>query len=132
MTRIHPTAIVEPGARLAGTVAIGPYCHIGSEVEIADGVTLHAHVGVAGRPIIGGMWGVERDVIPYGSVMGDRARLSGVNIIGMQRRGFSREEIQSLRGAYQLLFADAGTLSERVEDIAARFSDVKPVKDIID
>jgi UDP-N-acetylglucosamine acyltransferase len=247
MTRIHPTAIVEPGARLAGTVAIGPYCHIGSEVEIADNVTLHAHVVVAGRTsigantrifpfasighepqdlkyageksrlvigkdniirehvtmnpgttgggmvtrvgdrclfmvgahvahdcqvgdnvimannatlaghvavsdfaiigglsavhqfvrigqyaMIGGMSGVERDVIPYGSVMGDRARLSGVNIIGMQRRGFSREEIQSLRGAYQLLFADGGTLSERVEDIAARFSDVKPVRDIID
>src|SRR3984893_4345830 len=53
MTRIHPTAIVEPGARLAGTVAIGPYCHIGSEVEIADNVTLHAHVVVAGRTSIG-------------------------------------------------------------------------------
>jgi UDP-N-acetylglucosamine acyltransferase len=64
--------------------------------------------------------------------MGDSARLSGVNIVGMQRRGFSREEIQAMRNAFQLLFADGGTLSERVEDLAARFSDVKPVKDIID
>ena len=54
--------------------------------------------------MIGGMSGVERDVIPYGQVMGDRARLTGLNIIGMQRRGFTREEIQALRNAYQLLF----------------------------
>jgi UDP-N-acetylglucosamine acyltransferase len=247
MTQIHPTAIVEPGARLAGTVAIGPYCHIGGEAELDDGVMLHAHVVIAGRTtigantrifpfasighqpqdlkyageksrlvigrdnmirehvtmnpgttgggmvtrvgdhclfmvgahvahdcqvgnnvvmannatlaghvvvadyailgglsavhqfvrigqyaMIGGMSGVERDVIPYGSVMGDRARLSGVNIVGMQRRGFSREEIQALRNAFLRLFADNGTLSERVDDLAEHFSDVKPVKDIID
>ena len=52
--------------------------------------------------MIGGMSGVERDVIPYGQVMGDRARLTGLNIIGMQRRGFSRDDIQGLRNAYQL------------------------------
>src|SRR5258707_8180107 len=247
MAQIHPTAIVEPGASLAETTAIGPYCHVGGEVEIADGVTLHAHVVVAGRTrigantrifpfasighqpqdlkyageasqlvigsdnvirehvtmnpgttgggmvtrvgdpclfmvgahvahdwqvgnnvvmannatlaghvvvadyailgglsavhqfvrigqnaMIGGMSGVERDVIPYGSVMGDRARLSGVNIVGMQRRGFSRDEIQAMRNAFQLLFADAGTLSERVDEVAERFAEFRPVKDIID
>jgi len=96
------------------------------------GAAAHQFVRIGQYAMIGGMSGVERDVIPYGLVMGDRARLSGVNIIGMQRRGFSREEIQAMRNAFQLLFADAGTLSERVEDIAARFGDVKPVRDIID
>ncbi|MBV8651022.1 MAG: acyl-[acyl-carrier-protein]--UDP-N-acetylglucosamine O-acyltransferase, partial [Alphaproteobacteria bacterium] len=81
--------------------------------------------------MIGGMSGVERDVIPYGSVMGDRARLSGLNIIGMQRRGFARDEIQALRSAFQTLFGEAGTLSERVDEIADRYREVKPVQDIV-
>ena len=40
--------------------------------------------------MVGGMSGVENDVIPYGSVMGNRAYLSGLNIIGLKRRGFNR------------------------------------------
>ncbi len=83
--------------------------------------------------MIGGMTGVERDVIPYGSVLGNRARLVGLNIVGLQRRGFSREEIQALRTAYQMLFGeDTGTLAERAAEVMTRFPEVKPVTDIID
>jgi UDP-N-acetylglucosamine acyltransferase len=81
--------------------------------------------------MIGGMSGVERDVIPYGQVMGDRARLSGLNIIGMQRRGFSREDIQTLRSAYQFLFSADGTFNDRVTEMAERFGGIAPVDDII-
>ena len=83
--------------------------------------------------MVGGVTGVERDVIPYGSVLGDRARLSGLNIVGMQRRGFSRDEIQALRNAYQMLFeGENGTFAERVDDVAQRFADVRPVEDVLD
>ncbi len=82
--------------------------------------------------MIGGITGVERDVIPYGSVVGDRARLTGLNIVGLQRRGFSREDIQALRTAYQMLFGDdTGTLADRVAEVADRFPDVQPVRDIV-
>ena len=81
--------------------------------------------------MIGGMSGVERDVIPYGQVIGDRARLTGLNIVGMQRRGFSRDDIQSLRNAYQLLFHSAGTLSDRVDETAERFAGIAPVEEIV-
>ena len=74
---------------------------------------VHQFVRIGRHAMIGGMSGVERDVIPYGQVIGDRARLTGLNIIGMQRAGYSREDIQALRTAYQFLFAADGTLSER-------------------
>jgi UDP-N-acetylglucosamine acyltransferase len=65
--------------------------------------------------------------------MGNRARLVGLNIIGLQRRGFSREDIQALRTAYEMLFVeDIGTLAERAAEVATRFPEVKPVRDIID
>jgi UDP-N-acetylglucosamine acyltransferase len=50
---IHPSAIVEEGARIGSDVAVGPFCSIGSEVELSDGVVLHSHVVVDGRTRIG-------------------------------------------------------------------------------
>jgi UDP-N-acetylglucosamine acyltransferase len=247
MPQIHPTACIEAGARLADSAVVGPFCHVGAEVELGLDVELLSHVVVAGRTrigdrtrifpfasighqpqdlkyrgesselvigrdnvirehvtmnpgtsgggmvtrigdgclfmasahvahdcqigshvimannatlaghcevgdyaffgglsaahqfvrigphaMIGGITGVERDVIPYGSVMGDRARLVGLNIIGMQRRGFSREEIQGLRSAYQMLFEDgSGTLAERADAVWARYGELRPVREVI-
>jgi UDP-N-acetylglucosamine acyltransferase len=248
MAQIHPTAIVERGAKLAESVRIGPFCVVGAKVELGPEVELLSHVVVAGRTtigeatrifpfasighepqdlkysgedsalvigrrniirehvtmnpgtagggmvtrigddclfsasahvahdctvgnhvimtnnatlaghvvledyviisglsavhqfcrigrhaFIGGMTGVERDVIPYGLVMGDRARLAGLNMIGLQRRGFSRDDIQALRAAYDLLFNQGnGTLSDRAAAVARRYPEVGPVRDIVE
>ena len=63
--------------------------------------------------------------------MGNRAHLSGLNIVGLKRRGFSRQIIHNLRKAYRLLFAEEGTMSERIDDVVESFGDVEPVMDII-
>ncbi len=52
-TTVHPTAIIESGARLGEGVAVGPYCHIGPDVVIGPGARFHAHVVVTGRTTIG-------------------------------------------------------------------------------
>ncbi len=247
MAAIHPTAIVEPGARLADDVVVGPYSIVGGEVELGAGVRLESHVVMGGRTqvganchiypfasiglppqdlkykgepselvigsnntireyvtmnpgtegggmvtrvgddglfmmgvhiahdcaiganvimannatlgghvvigdyailgglsavhqfvrigrhaMVGGMSGVEHDVIPYGSVIGDRAYLSGLNVIGLKRRGFSREDIHALRRAYRLFFAQEGTMAERLEDVAQLFPDNQAVMDIVE
>ena len=246
MSEHHPTALIEQGARLGEDVSIGPYCCVGSDVELGPGVRLHSHVVLAGRTsigpnttifpfasvghqpqdlkyagedselivganniirehvtmnpgtegggmvtrvgnnclfmvgahvahdcvigdhvilvnnatlgghvvigdyaivgglsavhqfvrigahaMVGGMSGVENDVIPYGSVVGNRAYLSGLNIVGIKRRGFSREEIHTLRNAYRLLFAQEGTMQERLDDVAEMFADNEVVMDIV-
>jgi UDP-N-acetylglucosamine acyltransferase len=117
--------IMANNATLAGHVVIDDYAILGGLCAI------HQYVRIGRHAMIGGMSGVERDVIPYGQVMGDRARLCGLNIIGMQRRGFSREDIQGLRNAYQALFSSDGTLSDRVSETAGRFGGIAPVDDII-
>jgi UDP-N-acetylglucosamine acyltransferase len=124
-------------------------CQIGNHVVMANNATLAGHVVVEDHAVlgglsavhqfvrigrhamIGGMSGVERDVIPYGQVMGDRARLTGLNIIGMQRRGFSRDDIQGLRSAYDFLFSAGGTLNDRVNETAERFGGIGPVDEIV-
>jgi UDP-N-acetylglucosamine acyltransferase len=124
--QIADHVIMANNATLAGHVVIDDYAVLGGLCAI------HQYVRIGRHAMIGGMSGVERDVIPYGQVMGDRARLCGLNIIGMQRRGFSREVIQGLRSAYQSLFSSDGTLSDRVNETAERFSGIAAVDDILD
>ncbi|MBV8492269.1 MAG: acyl-ACP--UDP-N-acetylglucosamine O-acyltransferase [Alphaproteobacteria bacterium] len=123
--QIGDHVIMANNATLAGHVVVGDYALLGGLSAV------HQFVRIGPHAMIGGMSGVERDVIPYGQVMGDRARLSGLNIIGMQRRGFSREEIQALRSAYQFLFSADGTFNDRVNEIAERFGGIGPVDDIV-
>jgi UDP-N-acetylglucosamine acyltransferase len=118
--------IMANNATLGGHVVVEDYAFLGGLCAV------HQYVRIGKHAMIGGMSGVERDVIPYGQVIGDRARLIGLNIIGMQRRGFSREDIQELRNAYQLLFSSDGTFSDRVNEIAERFRGIRPVDEIID
>ena len=125
-------------------------CEVGNHVIMANNATLAGHVVVEDFAIIGGlsaihqfcrigrhamvggMSGVENDVIPYGSVMGDRARLSGLNIVGLKRRGFSRNDITGLRRAYRLMFAEEGTMVERLEDVLESYGEHEAVMEIVD
>jgi UDP-N-acetylglucosamine acyltransferase len=117
--------ILANNATLAGHVVVGDYAFIGGLSAVHQFVRIGAHA------MIGGMSGVEHDVIPYGLVMGDRARLSGLNLVGLERRGFPREGINDLRNAYRLLFAPDGTLAERVEETAKVYQNSGLVSDII-
>jgi UDP-N-acetylglucosamine acyltransferase len=123
--QIGDHVIMANNATLAGHVVIEDYALLGGLSAV------HQFVRIGRHAMIGGMSGVERDVIPYGQVMGDRARLTGINIIGMHRRGFSRDDIQGLRSAYQFLFSADGTLNDRVNEAAERFGGIAPVDDII-
>jgi len=244
---IHATAVVEPGASLGRGVSIGPFCIVGANVSLGDGVVLHSHVVVTGRTnigprcqlypfasighppqdlkyagedselvigadnkirehvtmnpgttgggmvtrvgdgclfmvgahvahdcqigngvimannatlgghvvvedhaiigglaavrqfvrigrnaMVGGMSGVEQDVIPFGLVMGDRAKLNGLNVVGLRRQGFEREDIQVLQKLYKLLFAGEGTMAERLENAQNSFGVGGPVGELID
>jgi UDP-N-acetylglucosamine acyltransferase len=123
--QIGDHVIMANNATLAGHVVVEDHARLGGLSAV------HQFVRIGRHAMIGGMSGVERDVIPYGQVIGDRARLTGLNIVGMQRYGCSREDILGLRAAYQILFATDGTLSERVEETAERFGGIQPVDEII-
>ena len=75
---------------------------------------------------------MNHDVIPFGNVWGNHAHLEGLNLVGLKRRGFSRETINTLRAAYRMLFAEEGTFQERLEDTATAYSGSAGVMEIID
>ena len=64
MSIIHPTAIVEDGARLGADVTVGAFSIVGRDVTLEDGVTLDAHVLIRGRTVIGAAIGsIRREVL---------------------------------------------------------------------
>jgi UDP-N-acetylglucosamine acyltransferase len=117
---------------LTNNVMLAGHCKIGDYAIIGGGAGIHQFVRIGPHAFIGGLSGVENDVIPYGMVLGNRAYLAGLNIVGLRRRGFSREQIHDLRRAYRLLFADEGTLAERVDDVAEEFTVHPTVHEILD
>jgi len=117
---------------LSNNVMLGGHCQIGNFVIISGGAAAHQFVRIGAHAFVGGLAGVENDIIPYGIALGNRAALAGLNIVGLKRRGFSREAVHDLRRAYRALFAPEGTLKERVEDVAAEFASHPEVREILD
>lgn len=134
----HITRVGNHGLFLAGA-HVAHDCQIGDHVTLVNNATLAGHVAVEDHAIlgglsavhqwvrvgayafVGGMSGVENDVIPFGMALGNRANLAGLNIVGLKRQGFDREQIHALRKAYRLLFSQEGTLQERLDDVDKMF-----------
>lgn len=124
--KVGNNVILANNATLAGHVEVGDFCIIGGLSAV------HQFVRIGSFAMIGGMSGVEHDVIPFGLVKGERAQLAGLNYVGLERRGYSKEQIQSLMKAFKQLFDDAGTLSERISKVANDFSGDQTVMRVID
>lgn len=116
----------------SNNVMLAGHCNVGDFAIIGGGAAVIQFARVGAHAFVGGMSGLENDLIPYGMALGNRAHLSGLNIVGLQRRGFPRDKIHALRRAYRLLFADEGTLMERVQDVAAEFQDNPVVMEILE
>jgi UDP-N-acetylglucosamine acyltransferase len=111
---------------------------LGGHVVVEDYVIMgglsaaHQNTRVGRHAFVGGMAGVNHDVIPFGNVWGNHAHLEGLNLVGLKRRGFAREQINTLRAAYRMLFAEEGTFQERLDDTAYAYAASSEVMEIVD
>jgi UDP-N-acetylglucosamine acyltransferase len=118
--------VMANSATLAGHVTVGEHAVIGGLSAV------HQFVRIGSYAIIGGMSGVESDVIPFGRVKGERAFLAGLNLTGLERGGFSKDQIKSLQRAFNQLFGDEGTMEQRLETVANDFANDPLVISILD
>ena len=123
---------VGDGVIMANNATLGGHVEVQDHAYLGGLCAVHQFVRIGRQAMIGGLAGVEQDVIPYGMVLGNRAYLNGLNIVGMKRRNIAREEIQDLRTAYRLLFAPEGAFVERLAEVAAQFADHSRVMEIVD
>lgn len=135
---------------IMGNCHVAHDCDVGNSVIMAQTATIGGHVQVGDYAFLSGLSGVHQhgrvgryafvgasalmttDLIPFGLAIGNHAHLSGLNVVGLKRRGFSRDQIHDLRAAYRLLFAEEGTFQERIEDCADIYASNPHVMEIVD
>ncbi len=114
-------------------------CVVGDHVVMANAATLAGHVTIEDHAIVGGLVAIHQysrigesailgggamvslDVPPFCVAAGDRARLHGLNVIGLQRRGFDKATISELRGAYRILFQSSLKLRDALAQLRERY-----------
>jgi UDP-N-acetylglucosamine acyltransferase len=118
--------VMSNNATLAGHIVIGDYATIGGLVAI------HQFVRIGNHAFIGGKSAVVKDVPPYVMAVGDRARLRGLNTVGLKRRAFSPETVSLLKKVYRILFRFGLTLNEALERVRAEVEPIPEVTYMID
>lgn len=124
-------AIIGNNVIMANYVGIAGHCQIGDNVIFGGTCVVHQFTRVGAHAFVGAHSMVDGDIIPYGMAVGNRAALTGLNLVGLKRRKFDREAIHRLRAAYRQIFSNEGTLRERVEDAAGLFKDDGLVQEVV-
>ncbi|MGH6985889.1 MAG: acyl-ACP--UDP-N-acetylglucosamine O-acyltransferase [Caulobacteraceae bacterium] len=144
VTKVGSDCLFYVGAHVAHDCQVGDHvilinsATLGGHVRVEDYVIMgglsaaHQNTRLGRHAFIGGMAGINHDVIPYGNVWGNHAHLEGLNLVGLKRRGFPRETINTLRAAYRMLFAEEGAFQERLEDTACAYASSPEVMEVIE
>lgn len=133
-THVAHDCVVGNQVVMANNAVLGGHVTVGDYAVFGGNCAVHQFVRIGRYAMISGVCGVADDLIPYGTAFAlynNRASLGGLNLVGLKRRGISREEIQTLRTAYRLLFAEEGTLKERLDDVAEMYRDHEAVMEIV-
>ncbi len=109
--------ILANNATLAGHILVENYAIIGGLSAI------HQFCRIGEYAMIAGKTGVAKDVAPFMLASGQRAKLYGVNVIGLRRHGFSEERIRTIRKVYNLLFKSKVKFKEKCEQVEKEYGD---------
>ena len=109
---------------LGNRVITAPGVGLGGHVKVADrafisgGVMVHQFVQIGTLAMIGGNAKITQDALPFMITDGVPGRVHGLNLVGLRRAEFHRDEIRVLKQAYQLLFRSSLSLSEILDKLA--------------
>ncbi|UPK31978.1 acyl-ACP--UDP-N-acetylglucosamine O-acyltransferase [Bradyrhizobium sp. 186] len=116
----------------ATSATLGGHCEIGDFVFIGGLSAVHQFTRIGPQVMVGGVCGVRDDVIPFGLVNGQYAVLEGLNIIGMKRRKFTKQQLATVRAFYQKLFHGPGMFAERLAAVQPLAGEDPAIAEILD
>lgn len=123
--KIGNQVIMANASTLAGHIEVEDFAIVGGLVAI------HQYVRVGCYAIIGGASGVPKDVPPYVCAAGNRAKLFGLNTVGLKRHGFPDATMAALKQAYRILFRSHLTLNKAIEKVEAEVPDLPEIRHIL-
>ena len=124
--KIGRKVVMANNATLAGHITIGDYATVGGLVAI------HQFVKVGDYAFIGGKSAVPKDIPPYVIAAGDRAKLHGLNLVGLKRHGMSQKTLSLLKKTYRIFFRIGLTANEAVDRARAEVEQVPEVVKFIE
>nr|MBC8412611.1 acyl-[acyl-carrier-protein]--UDP-N-acetylglucosamine O-acyltransferase [bacterium] len=116
---------------IANATTFGGHCTVEDFAFIGGLVAVHQFVSVGRYSMIGGFSAINKDIPPYTTASNDRAKLYGLNTIGLKRRNFDDETIQDLKKAYKLLFRSKLPMKDAIESIKKEVRQCDAVKNFI-
>ena len=143
VTTIGDHNLIMAYCHVAHDCVVGSHVVMGNLATLAGHVEIHDHAIIGGfsaihqftrigeRCIIGGGSMVSLDIIPYAKASGDRAKLFGVNTIGLKRGGFSPEQIKAVEKAYRILFKQKLLLKDAIAVLEQEFGDDGTISPIV-
>ena len=117
---------------VSNNVVMGGHVEIGAGAVVGGAVAIHQFVRVGAGAMVGGMSGIPADVVPYSVVFGARARLAGINAVGLKRRGLDRAGLHRVRAGFNVLFSEQGVLAERIARVRAAYGDDPYIAEILE
>ncbi|MEH6410731.1 MAG: acyl-ACP--UDP-N-acetylglucosamine O-acyltransferase [Hyphomonas sp.] len=117
---------------MANNVALAGHIIVGDHVWFGGQAAVHQFTRIGRNAFIGGGAILVEDVIPFGSVIGNHAKLSGLNMVGLKRRGFDKAQLQEVRSAYKAVFTGEGLFKDRLAAAAVTFRDKPLAMEMID
>ncbi len=115
----------------ASSATLGGHSEVGDHVFIGGLSAVHQRTRIGHQVMVAGVTGVRSDIIPYGFVVGSIGRLDGLNVVGMQRRQFTRERLRKVRQFYRDLFHGPGLFADRLRDLKQQSSDEPAIGEIV-
>ncbi len=107
--------VMANAATLAGHVEVDDYAILGGLSAVHQFARIGCHVMASGGSMIG------QDIVPYSIVQGDRARIVGLNLTGLKRRGFTSDTLSNIKQMYKLVFRSNLNLNEAIVQIEDQF-----------
>jgi len=119
-------ATISNGTSMAGHVTVG------NGVTISGLVTINQFLRIGDYAMVGAQARVASDIVPYSLVGTDPMRIAGINKVGLERRGFTAEQVDNIKSAYKILFRDGLPLNDALAKMGADFSGDENIKKLVD
>ena len=120
-THVAHDCVVGDNVIFANNAALGGHVKIGDHVMLGGFSAVQQWCRVGAHSMVGAHSLVDADIIPFCIAAGNRAKLSGINVIGLERRGFSTETVNALRGLFRSLVRGNGLFARRLEEVREQF-----------
>lgn len=117
---------------MANAASLAGHIHVGDFATLGAFVAVHQYARIGDYAFVGAISGVSKDIPPYVLASGSpRARLHGLNLVGLKRHRFGGETIRSLKRAYRLIFRVGLTLNEGLERIKAEIEPLPEIENFV-